>query len=463
MLDAYTEQDRRKILVATSIASILTPLMSTMMNLCLPSIGSEFGVGSHSLAYVNTLFLLGSVVSMVPSAKYASIRGMKKVFMLGLSLLLIFCILIFLSPDFWFLILMRFMIGVSTAMLAVTSVAMLTYVYPITHRGKMLGINSTFVYLGLSLGPTIGGVISDAFGWRYVFVFIFILAISALAIMARFDREIVPTPGTGMDWKGAGLWCTSITLTMMGLVNITAWWGPVLTLVGLFCLAICLRYLRNTENPVLETRMFRNPLFSRSCVAAFMNYGASYCITYFLSLYLQSIGQLTATEAGVMMLVQPMMQVLLTAKVGSISDRMHDKRVLPCLGMTVTGIGVAMYLFLGTDYSAAYVVLIMIVTGVGLGIFSAPNNSLIMSAAPQSMKGEASGVLAVVRQTGMMVSMSLAMAVISLVMGSMDNLTPDTYGSFIDVIHITFAVCVAMCIVGAVCSAIKVGGEKDLN
>ena len=453
--------DKKALLIATCVASITTPLMSTMMNLSLLDIGADFNVGSHDQAYVNTMFLLGSVVSMVPSAKFASVYGMKRVFKFGLFMVMVFCLLSFLSPSFSFLILMRFLIGTATAMTAVTSMAMLTYSFPLTVRGRVLGFNTTFVYLGLSLGPTIGGVITDLLGWRFIFIFVMCLAAIALSAILAFNQEIVPTPENRMDWFGSVMWGVMIICTMFGFVNITAIWGPPLFGLGIILLICNWKYLRDAKDPVLNTKMFRNPVFSRSCIAAFMNYGASYCITFFLSLYLQSIGELSATEAGGLLLIQPFMQVLLTTKMGTISDHMEDKRILPCVGMVITLIGVSMYLFMSTEYSVLYVVAIMIVTGVGLGIFGAPNNSLIMSSAPMNMKGEASGVLAVVRQTGMMISMGVAMASLSIIMGSTDNLGPDTYGLFIDALHLTFGICVVMCAIGAICSAIKV--KTELN
>ncbi len=461
MAGEYTRADMRNLLIATCAASIITPLMSTMMNLSLMSIGAEFGVGSHDQAYVNTLFLLGSVFGMVPAAKYSSIHGMKKVFILGHIILAAGCILAMVSPDFWFLVAMRFLIGVGSSMVAVTAMSMLSFVFPIEHRGKVLGINTTFVYIGLSLGPTIGGLITDFLGWRAIFGLILVLAVIPLCVISTFRKEVAPTPDQHMDWKGASMWGATVIVLMFGVVNITEDWAKVMAVVGLAMLAFTWHYFKHTDEPVLSVSMFRNRVFTKACLAAFMNYGASYCITFFLALYLQSIGKLSATEAGGLMLVQPLMQVLLTMKMGDLSDRMADKRVLPALGMAITGIGVAMYFLLDTNYSLPLVIVIMVVIGAGLGIFSAPNTALILSSVRPELKGEASGIVAVVRQTGMMVSMALAMTCIALIMGSADNLNPSTYGAFVDTMHATFAVCTVMCFVGVLCSLAKVSGNRD--
>ena len=456
MAEAYTKTDMRNLLISTCTAAIITPLMSTMMNLALLTIGTEFGVGSHDQAYVNTMFLLGSVFGMVPAAKYASIYGMKKVFIVGHIILALGCVLAISSPNFWFLTSMRFMIGVGASMTVVTAMSMLTFVFPIEHRGKVLGFNTTFVYIGLSLGPTIGGVITDLLGWRAIFGFILILAMIPLCVISTFKKEVTPTPDKHMDWTGSLMWGATILVLMFGVVNFTEDWAKVMAVVGLVMLLVTWYRFMHTTDPVLSVDMFRNRVFTKACVAAFMNYGASYCITFFLALYLQSIGEMTPTEAGSLMLVQPFMQVLLTMKMGDLSDRMTDKRILPALGMTVTGIGVAMYFLLDTHFSMPMVIAIMVVTGVGLGIFSAPNTALIVSSVSPELKGEASGMVAVVRQVGMMVSMAIAMSSISIRMGSADHLMLSTYGSFVDTMHATFAICTVMCFIGVLCSLSKV-------
>lgn len=457
----YTDADRRNLSVFTFIGAFILPLMSTMMNLAMVYIGDDFGVGSHDLGYINTMFLLGSVITMVPAARLASIHGMRKVFLLGLAIIVTTASLAALSPGFWFLIAMRFAIGAGASMMTVTSVAMLTYVYPPDRRGFAIGVNSTGVYIGLSLGPTCGGLISGSVGWRWAFVLVVFLSLVALFFALRFRREVVPSPGEGMDWSGAALWGVSLFVLMFGLMNVTDGYGKVMIAVGIVMLALTVLHLSRASSPVLNLRLFRSPRFSASCVAAFANYGASYSVSFFLSLYLQSIGALTAAEAGLLMLIQPLGQVLLTAKMGALQDRMRDKRILPFAGMLITLAGVSMFLFIGTDYSLPYVVLLMALVGVGLGVFASPNTTNIMSFAPPKLRGEASGVVAVVRQTGMILSMSIAMASIAVVMGSADNLGPDTYGEFVDVLKLAFGICAAMCAVGAACSLAGKRKEKD--
>ncbi|MGI6008967.1 MAG: MFS transporter [Methanomethylophilus sp.] len=462
MSEEYTDRDRTKVMVCTFLGSFVTPLMSTMLNLALVAIGEDFEVGSHDLGYINSIFLLGSVIAMVPAGRLSGIVGMRKTFATGLAVTFISALAASLSPNYWFLVACRFFIGMGAAMMIVTSVAMLTYVYPANRRGWALGMNSTAVYLGLTLGPTLGGFISDsAVGWRGCFMLVLILCIIVAFFIKGMRYEIRPNEGEQMDWKGSVLWGVSIFVLMNGVMSITESWAIPAVIVGSILLLITIHYLKGASFPVLNLRLFKIKTFSRAGGAAFLNYGASYSVMFFLSLYLQSIGEMTATEAGLFLLVQPAIQVLLTAKMGEVYDGMEDKRILPTLGMAMMAVGISLFLFLGTDFSMWYILLIMIVIGSAMGVFSSPNTTAIMSSAPDRFRGEASGVVAVMRQSGMMVSMGIAMACISIIMGSADNLTPDRWGEFVDTIHVVFTICLVMCLVGTVLSWFRGKTDED--
>lgn len=457
---AVSDTESKALLAATMAGALVTPIMSTMMNLALVHIGSDFGVGSHDLGYVNTAFLLGSVIGMVPFGRLSAIAGMRRTFIGGVVVLLAAVTFAMLSPNFWCLVAARAITGVGASAMTVTAMAMLTLAFPPGRRGWAIGMQTTAVYLGLSLGPTLGGVVSDALGWRALFAIPMALAAASLLMMRHLSVEFRPSEGQPMDWKGSAMWALAIVPMALGAMNADEPWGVPLLVVGTAILAATAVCLSRTEYPVLQTRLFRDRTFSLSSATAFMNYAASYSVAFFLALYLQSIGGMTASEAGLLMLIQPAVQVLLTARFGAMSDRMADKRVLPTAGMAVTAAGVGLFLIVGEACSLPLIVAIMLLIGLGIAMFSSPNTSVIMSRAAPEHRGEASAVIAVVRQTGMIASMSVAMAVIAAVMGSADNLAPETYGEFVDALHISFGICLAMCAAGAVASWCRGRPEK---
>lgn len=456
---AYSQGERHLVLLACSISGFITPLLSTMMNLSLVGIGSEFSVGSHDLAYVNTAFLLSSVIFMVPLAKVGDIFGKRRAYMAGLVVIFTACVLAIVSPSFWFLIMCRVLMGTGAAAITCTSMSMVVDVYPPRNRGGAIGIQTMCVYIGLAAGPPLGGVLNDLVGWHNVFFVVLPLALVSLVLMSRFDGEICPDEGGRFDSKGSVLYALAILLTMGGVINLPETWAMIATVIGLVVLVLFVRSQTSCPHRLLKTSLFRNRVFSGACIATFLSYAASYSISFFLALYLQHIGGLTATEAGIMMLVQPAIQAVGTPAFGRLSDRIADKRILPTTGMLIIAAGLFSMMTFGMDTPFVQIVITMMVVGVGFCFFSAPNTSVIMGSVGRTDTGEASAMTSVMRQTGMMVSMGIAMVFITVIMGSADNITPETYGDFLDVLMYSFGTCFVMCIVGAFLSMLR-GSEK---
>ena len=385
--------DVKTLLVACCIGALMMPLMSTMMNLALVDIGEWFGVGSKDLAVVNTIFLLGSVAAMVPLARISDIAGRKKIFIVGLVITIISAVVAAFSPHFYVLLAMRFMMGAGSAAVSVTSVVMLTEVFPLERRGWAIGVQTACIYVGSAIGPTFGGIICDLLGWKDIFFLIIPFALVSLVFILRFKREFITCEdGACMDYKGAALFTAAVLVTICGLMGLPGLWrGPVgiqdalpllLIIAGVIITYYFMRSIKKAESPVLDTSVFKYKVFSRACLAAYLNYASSFAVSFFLALYLQRIGALSPMQAGMVIMIQPAIQVVLTAKFGSQSDKIRDKRILPTVGMAITAVGVAMIIFLGTEVDLWYVGLLLAVLGVGYGIFAAPNTSAVMSSVP---------------------------------------------------------------------------------
>lgn len=456
----YTEAERRIVLIACCISGMVTPLLSTMMNLSLPAIEADFGVGSHLAAYVNTAFLLSSVVFMLPLAKVSDIIGKKRMFMIGLVVIAVACILGSLSPSFVWLLGCRVMMGAGSAVMASTSISLITDIYPRDSRGGAIGMQTMFVYIGLALGPPLGGFLTDVIGWHGLFLIIVPLAAASLMCMSMFRHDIRPASGARLDVRGSVLYGMGIVLTMGGVINMPQTWAFAMLAAGIVVMSLFVWWQVRIPNYLLNVRLFRSKVFSGSCLAAFLNYAASYSVSYFMSLYLQQIGLISSTQAGLLMLIQAGIQAFLTPVFGRISDKVADKRILPTGGMVLTAAGVGTFFLYGTEVDYGLVVTTMVIIGLGLGMFSAPNTSVVMGSVRPEETSEASATVAVMRQTGMMVSMGIAMLFISVIMGDMDSLTPETYGTFLTVMHCSFAVCLVMCIVGVAASMLRGRGTS---
>ena len=449
----YSASEVRAVQLACYVSAFITPLLSTMMNLSLINIGEDFDVGSHDLAYINSAFLLASVIFMVPFAKLADIVGKKRLFVIGLLIVILGCFIACFAPAFWVVILGRAVIGVGASSLAMVSISILTDVVPPERRGTAIGYQTMFVYMGLSFGPAVGGALNDLIGWRLLFLITVPMAVaSTIIILTGFHKEIAVDKDGSFDLRNSVLYGAAMLLSMGGVMNLPAVWAAVCVVIGILLLALFVRSQINNSRCLLNMGLFKNWTFSGSCLAAFMNYASSFSISFFLALYLQSIGGLTATEAGLLMIVQPVVQCIFTPFFGKLTDRISNKIILPTVGMILTSICILTYVFYTLDTPKYVVAMSMVIGGFGFAMFSAPNSTLIMSSVPKEHSSEASAVLSVMRQTGMMVSMGIAMTYITVIMGSTDNLGPETYGLFLQVLELSMITCFIMCIIGTIAS-----------
>ncbi|AMK14074.1 MFS transporter [methanogenic archaeon mixed culture ISO4-G1] len=350
-------------------------------------------------------------------------------------------------------ILGRAIIGVGASSLAMVSISILTDVVPPERRGTAIGYQTMFVYMGLSFGPALGGALNDLVGWRLLFLITVPMAVaSTIIILTGFHKEIAVDKDGSFDLRNSVLYGAAMLLSMGGVMNLPAVWAAVCVVIGILLLALFVRSQINNSRCLLNMGLFKNWTFSGSCLAAFMNYASSFSISFFLALYLQSIGGLTATEAGLLMIVQPVVQCIFTPFFGKLTDRISNKIILPTVGMILTSICILTYVFYTLDTPKYVVAMSMVIGGFGFAMFSAPNSTLIMSSVPKEHSSEASAVLSVMRQTGMMVSMGIAMTYITVIMGSTDNLGPETYGLFLQVLELSMITCFIMCIIGTIAS-----------
>ena len=164
-----TANARNTALFIAILAGFLTPFDLSAVNIALPSIAEEFSMDAIQMGWVSTAYLLASAVFLVPFGRIADIYGRKKVFAAGLSVFTIASLLMVVAPSAVAVILLRVLQGFGSAMIFGTAVAILTSVTAPENRGKALGIYTTAVYLGLSMGPFLGGILTDRFGWRSIF------------------------------------------------------------------------------------------------------------------------------------------------------------------------------------------------------------------------------------------------------------------------------------------------------
>jgi EmrB/QacA subfamily drug resistance transporter len=449
-------------LLVSTLANFLIPFMSSAINVALPAIGEEFAADAILLSWVPTSFLLAAAVFAVPLGRIADIYGMKRIFSSGIVLFTLASLLSAVAPSAILLILFRLLQGIGGAMIFVTGLAIVTSVYPANQRGRAIGINITTVYLALSLGPVIGGVMTHHLGWRSLFWAMIPLGLIILAVTAlRLKSEWAECRGERFDLKGSIGYGIVLVMVLYGFSILPGLPGILLVAAGVVGFAGFLVFEFRTESPVLNVRLFRNKTFALSNVAALFNYASTFAVVFLLSLYLQYIKGLGPQSAGLILVSQPIVMAIVAPIAGRLSDRILPQK-LASLGMTVSTVGLLTLAFITSETSIARISGSLVLLGIGFGFFSSPNTSAIMGAVERRSYGVASAMVSTMRLLGQMLSMGVAMMVFALFIGSV-RITPVQYPALLKSIRTVFMICTALCFLGIFASLARGATGKPDN
>jgi EmrB/QacA subfamily drug resistance transporter len=439
---------RRIVLIIAGVSSFLVPFMGSSINIALPAIGSEFKMGAVLLSWVPTSYLLASAIFLLPFGRFGDIHGRKKIFLSGMIVYTFGALISALSISGLMLIACRLIQGIGSAMTFGTSVAILTSVYPQKERGRALGIISASVYTGLSLGPFLGGFLTQHIGWRSLFYLnVPIGLIIVILVLWRLRGEWAEAKGDTIDLPGSILYAVMLISVMYGLSKLPSGSGFLFLAAGGIGALIFFFVEVRTNSPLLDVRIFRsNPVFTFSISAALIHYCSTFAASFLLSLYLQYIKGFSAQSAGMILMCQPIIMALFSPLSGRLSDRI-EPRVLASIGMSCSCLGTYLLSFLGEHTGLTYIVINLIILGFGFAFFSSPNTNAVMSSVERRFFGLASGTLGTIRLIGQMLSMGMAMMILSIVIGKV-RITPDLYPLFLRSLKIILVIGGTLCFFG---------------
>ena len=443
---------RKLILFLIVITSFINPFLGAAINIALPTISDEFGLGAVGMSWIAMAFLLSSAVFLVPLGKLADIRGRKLVFLVGNLIIAFSSIFCALSSSGGMLITFRAIQGIGSAMVFGTGVAIITSVYPPDQRGKAIGITVTSVYIGLSLAPFLGGMLTQYLGWRSIFYITIPFELLVVWMTWRYIKEEwADARGEKFDLTGSIIYVLAMSAFMFGFSKLPGTPAIILAAAGLIGLVIFVIKEQKTRSPVFNIDLFRsNRLFAFSNLAALINYATTFAITFLLSLYLQYILQLSPRDAGLILITQPILMAMVASISGKLSDR-YDPRILSSVGMAVIVGGLVMLTLLTANTHITYLVVNLAIVGFGFGMFSSPNTNAIMGSVDKKYLGIASATVGTMRLTGQMISMGVATLILQLHIGNEAISTHHSAG-FMASMRITFLIFVVLCTLGVFAS-----------
>lgn len=430
------------LLTAIVIGSFFNSFMSSSLNIAMPVIDAEYHVGLAEVAWISKSFLLASAVELLFAGWLADQFGRRKIFLIGNIIFGVFSLAIILAENFYIEVALRFIQGLGSSMIMASSPALIASAFPSSRRGFTLGIQTTFTYMGLSLAPLLGGLMTQTLGWKSLFMLNFIFTVLVIIIMLfNIHHEWKNEEISSFDLRGYLLFVVS----MISIVFALEWinWKSIVALciagiVGYFFVSYELRI----EQPFISIPLLKNnKYFTHSVLAALINYATTFAISYVLSLYLQKIRGISPFKSGLILCFQPLMMALFSAYSGHLSDR-HNPGKIASYGMMIIAVSLFFIGLLLSKTLPLYVLAIVLaVLGFGFALFSSPNTNAVMSSVEANSYGFASAFLAFNRLFGQFISLALSATLISLF--NRQNVSPVPQHSLLiacKIIFIIFAI-----------------------
>jgi EmrB/QacA subfamily drug resistance transporter len=452
--------NKNLVLLTTSVALFFSAFTFTGVNVALPAISREFEADAIALSWVVTSFILTVGVFQLPWGRIADMIGIKKIFILGMTVFILATLTTALSNSMTMLIISQVARGIGGSMIYANSTALLTAVFPAKDRGRALGINTAVLYGGQSAGPFIGGILTEHLGWRSIFLFNIPAYLVLIALLVwKVKGEWSQSRGQKFDTTGSLIYGLALVTVMYGFSLLPDVPGIILTAAGTLGLIGFIRWETRVKSPIVNIGIFRNNhtlVFSN--IAALINYSAIFAVSFLLSLYLQYIKGLNPEQAGLVLLAQPIVQAFVSPISGRLSDRIEPRIVASC-GMVLTFFGLLSFVFLTADSALLYVVIGLVALGAGTAFFGTPNTNAIMSSVAPGFYGVAAAVTGTMRSVGQMISMATTVVVMALVIGRV-VVTPEYYSGFLTASRVSFGVFTLLS-VGGIFASLARGKVRD--
>lgn len=434
------------------VAAFLVPFMGSALNLALPHISEAFSMDAVALTWMTTVYIISTAVFQIPFARIADLVGRKKIFSIGVLVFSLAMVLCGLAPNATVLIGLRFIAGIGSAMMFGTNIAILTSLFPPEKRGYALGINSATVYAALAVGPILGGLLTHYMGWQSIFFFSAAIGFLVLFMTRLFLKsEWIEAKGEKFDAWGSILFGVGLGASIYGFTGLPHWKGVLFLIAGVISSVLFVIYELRYKYPVFDIKLFsKNRVFRLSSIAALINYSATSAIAFMLSLYLQYVRGLDARHAGLILISQACVQSVFSLIAGKLTMRFNPS-VLATAGMSLIVAGLAGLIKLGTSTPFPVIILLLALLGMGFGMFSAPNMTVIMGAVDKQYYSAASATTGTMRLTGQALSMGIAGMSISLNMGT-QKIIPELFSQFMSSLKTTFIIFVILCLIGVYAS-----------
>jgi EmrB/QacA subfamily drug resistance transporter len=392
--------------------TFMSALDTSVVNIALPVIQRLTGASISTVEWVILIYLITASSSLLIFGRLGDIYGKRRIYMAGQIVFVLGSLCCGLSGRIGWLIASRALQAIGAAMIFALSPSILIGAFPANERGRALGMQATMTYLGMAIGPALGGFLTQHLGWPSIFYINIPVGVCMTAVAAKVLRPDQRAVGQAFDPAGASLMAVLLASLLFVLSKGTelGWRNPGIVVLAVLAVSAAVAFVvieRRLAHPALDLRLFQDRLFSASVFAAYLCYMASASVGFLMPFYLLSAVGYSPSHAGMLMITVPVAMMVLTGPSGFLSDRV-GARLPATLGMVL--VACATFLLGGLDLgtSPRWIVAILALLGAGSGLFTAPNNSAIMGSVPKDRQGIAGAILAAARTVGFASGVALA-------------------------------------------------------
>ena len=444
---------KRDLLIVGILVSFLTPFVRSSISLAIPFLAIEFDLSAVFLTWISTIYLLVNAILYIPFGRIGDIYGRKRIFQYGLIIFTISSFISSFSTSGEVFLFFRIFQAIGNAMIFANLNAMISSAFPVNERGKAFGLTSMSVFIGLILGPILGGVITEIVGWRTLFYIDTFIGIIAILAITRFKYDWVDAEGEKLDILGSFLLGISLIVILYGFSDFTNNYSLFLVIAGIIGISLFYLVEKRAAFPLINLDLFKIKRYTFGNITAFINYGAFVSVGFILTLYLQYLKGYSPITAGLIVSAQSIMMILVSPFAGRLSDKIDPGNV-STVGMVLTTIGVALMTLINFENALYLGGFALIIFGSGIGLFYSSNTKMVMSAVDKKYFGVASATLSNIRSMGQIFGMGIVMIIISTVLGNV-QITPSNYPELILSLRFSLVAIAVLSAVGIFTSIFK--------
>lgn len=402
------------VLVTVGIGSFLSASSTSITNTILPVIERGLHISLGQSEWVVLIYLLGVTLCLLPVGRLSDILGHRPLFLTGFAGFLAGSLVCGLAKGFLTLLAGRALLSVAGALVLAIGPALLADTFPAQQRGRVLGLQAVLTYIGLALGPFIGGWLTELWGWNAAFFMAVPFSVAGLGLGMWATPRLRKKPGRQLDRQGTLYYIVAMAALILLLNSDALTWRRELLLPALLAIFVLFGWLfirrsRQHPQPLLDFSLFRIRNFSFGSLGAISNYQCIFLVLFLLPFYFDRALHASPATIGTYLTIMPLVMLVVAPISGAWSDRMGF-RLLTVSGMVCATAGLALYAWLLPHVNAQTLEVIVIglaLAGLGSGLFATPNNSAILGAVSSGQRGVASGTLATARYVGMMAGITV--------------------------------------------------------